>query len=71
MSSHARMLGRLGLSAVVEPRHAAKQADVESEPQSDDTPKLILSVKPEPDMRNVLMNALGGPSKKLTPMDKC
>ncbi|MFJ1268931.1 hypothetical protein ACD661_10215 [Legionella lytica] len=70
MSSHARMLGRLGLSTVVEPRHA-KQADVESELQSDDTPKLTLSARPVPDMKNVLMNALGGPSKQLTPMDKC
>ncbi|MDR3501056.1 MAG: hypothetical protein P4L79_00560 [Legionella sp.] len=69
MSSHARILGRLGLSTAVESRHAEK-ADVESELQSYDTPQLTLSARPEPDMKNVLMNALGGPSKKLTPMDK-
>ncbi|USQ14128.1 hypothetical protein J2N86_01995 [Legionella lytica] len=69
MSSHARILGRLGLSTAVEPRHAGP-ADVESAPQSDDMPQLTLAARPEPDMKNVLMNALGGPSKKLTPMDK-
>ncbi|CAM4505225.1 MAG: hypothetical protein LEGION0403_FIIPPAGN_01932 [Legionella sp.] len=70
MNSHARILGRLGLSTAIAPRHA-EQAEVESELQSHDTPQLTPSVRPEPDMKNVLMNALGGPSKKLTPMDKC
>ncbi|WP_133136886.1 hypothetical protein [Legionella rowbothamii] len=70
MSSHATILGRLALSTAIKPRHA-EQAEVESELQRYDTPQLTPSATLETDMKNVLMNALGGPSKKLTPMDKC
>lgn len=73
MSSHARMLGRLTPSTVVKPRHS-EQAETEPELQGYDIPQLTPSVVPAPapehDMKNALMNALNGPSKKLTPMDK-
>ncbi|WP_058533109.1 hypothetical protein [Legionella saoudiensis] len=64
MSSHAKILGRLGLSTSSEPRHV-KQADTEL--QGYEKPQLTPSAKFEPDMENVLRNALNGPSKKLTP----
>lgn len=63
--STAKMLGKLGQSVVREP--CLEQEDV------CEAPRLVLSASPrnekENKLKNILMHALGGPSKKFTPMD--